>query len=183
MKTYTILQRFLLSLVFMLVAIPAHADMKVQTSQANLRTGPAVTFAVTGVVTPSESLKVTAYQSDYVQIKRENGAAGWIHAPSQGWKKADILAELAASKPPGPASAPTPIVSPVADVAPKAVASVATSTAPFAAGQFTMALTDLGQRQGHFFEGAYGVHSKDFFFPLPQGASLRQGNLRVYFRA
>ena len=55
--------------------------------------------------------------------------------------------------------------------------------APSGAGSFNLTLADTGLRQGHFFEGAYGVHSRDFFFPLPQGASLRQGSLRVYFRA
>ena len=183
MKTHMILQRFLPGLLLMLLAMPGHADLKIKTSQANLRTGPAVTFAVTGVVTPSESLKVTAYQADYVQIKRGNGVAGWIHAPSQGWKKSDILAALAANKPQDLASPSTPVVSSITNVVPKPVASVAPAASPYAASQFTMSLADIGQRQGHFFEGAYGVHSKDFFFPLPQGASLRQGNLRVHFRA
>lgn len=50
-------------------------------------------------------------------------------------------------------------------------------------GSFNLTLADTGLLQGHFFEGAYGVHSKDFFFPLPQGAILQQGSLRVYFRA
>jgi hypothetical protein len=56
-------------------------------------------------------------------------------------------------------------------------------TTPSTPGSFNLTLADIGHRQGHFFEGAYGMHSKDFFFPLPRGATLRQGSLRVHFRA
>ena len=56
-------------------------------------------------------------------------------------------------------------------------------TTPSTPGSFNLTLADIGHRQGHFFEGAYGMHSKDFFFPLPRGATLLQGSLRVHFRA
>ena len=157
------------------------AELRVHTSQANLRSGPAVTYNVTALAHSGEALKVKAYAEDYAQVTLPSGKSGWIHAPSQGWGKADILAELgkkAVARIPARRD-PTPISS---QAQPESVTVPAPkeTTTP---GSFNLTLADTGLRQGHFFEGAYGVHSQDFFFPLPQGATLRQGSLRVYFRA
>lgn len=82
--------------------------------------------------------------------------------------------------------APEVLTSPYQESNPEQSVVSSTSTVPTTLatpGSFNLTLADIGHRQGHFFEGAYGVHSKDFFFPLPRGASLRQGSLRVHFRA
>lgn len=82
--------------------------------------------------------------------------------------------------------APEVLTSPYQESNPEQSVASSTSTVPTTLatpGSFDLTLADIGHRQGHFFEGAYGVHSKDFFFPLPRGASLRQGSLRVHFRA
>lgn len=162
------LSTLLPGLILALMAHASLADLQVNASLANLRSGPAVQNKVTATAHAGELVKVTAYQADYVQVALPNGETGWIHAPSQGWKKSDILAALKQK--------------PAAKQAP-AEAVPAPLTAPAEVASFNMTLADIGLRQGHFFEGAYGVHSKDFFFPLPQGAALRHGSLRVYFRA
>ena len=93
-------------------------------------------------------------------------------------------ASLAVDKEPD--LAPEVLTSPYRESNPEQSVASSTSTVPTTLatpGSFNLTLADIGHRQGHFFEGAYGLHSKDFFFPLPRGASLRQGSLRVHFRA
>lgn len=93
-------------------------------------------------------------------------------------------ASLAVDKEPD--LAPEVLTSPYQESNPEQSVASSTSTVQTTLatpGSFNLTLADIGHRQGHFFEGAYGVHSKDFFFPLPRGASLRQGSLRVHFRA
>ena len=169
-------------LVLALVSNLSLAELRVHTAQANLRSGPAVTYTVTALAHSGESLKVTAYKADYVQVTLPSGKTGWIHVPTQGWGQAEIRAELG-RKPVATVEAspePKPKASPSQDDVAPAQAHL---VAPPEPGRFNLTLADIGLRQGHFFEGAYGVHSKDFFFPLPQGATLKQGSLRVYFRA
>ncbi len=165
------LRRVLVGLILAFTSNIAQADLRVHTPQANLRGGPAVKYSVTGVARSGESLKVKAYEAGYVQVSLPSGKSGWIHAESQGWEKATILAALN-----GSASASEQSPSNLL----QAVPLVTKSAAP---GNFTLSLSDLGYQQGHYFEGAYGVHSQDYFFPLPQGAKLNQGMLRVYFSA
>lgn len=181
-KPHKLLRTLLPGLVLALMSNLSLAELRIHTDQANLRSGPAVQFSVTALAHSGEPMKVMAYKADYVQVALPNGKTGWIHAPTQGWKKAEILAALG-QKPVAqvPASPGTkPMASPSQrDLVPEP----ARLEAPSEPGSFNLTLADIGLRQGHFFEGAYGVHSKDFFFPLPQGAALRDGSLRVYFRA
>lgn len=176
------LLKLLPSLILALMSNASQAELRVHTPQANLRSGPAVQHKVTALAHSGELLRVTASQADYVQVTLPSGKTGWIHAPTQGWKKEDILAALG-QKPVSqiPASSePKPITTPSPRDPVSAVTPLIASSEP---GSFNLTLADIGLRQGHFFEGAYGVHSKDFFFPLPQGATLRKGSIRVYFRA
>ncbi|MHB1084363.1 MAG: cellulose biosynthesis cyclic di-GMP-binding regulatory protein BcsB [Thiobacillus sp.] len=186
-KSQKRLRTLLPGLVLALMSNVSLAELRVHTTLANLRSGPAVQNKVTALAHSGESLKVMAYQADYVQVTLPNGKSGWIHAPTQGWKKPDILAALG-QKPVALVAASVksvPMASPSQRDAVPAPAPLAPS--PFAASSepssFNLTLADIGLRQGHFFEGAYGVHSKDFYFPLPQGATLKQGSMRVYFRA
>ncbi len=174
------LRKLLPGLILALMANASLADLRVHTSLANLRSGPAVQNKVTAVAHAGEPVKVIAYQADYVRVTLPDGKTGWIHAPSQGWKKADILAAL--NPKPADRGAASAASKPAATPAPAEAVSTPLATPP-EADSFNLTLADIGLRQGHFFEGAYGVHSKDFFFPLPQAATLRQGSLRVYFRA
>lgn len=190
-KSHTLFSTLLPGLVLALMSNASQAELRIHSAQANVRSGPAVQNRIVGLAHSGEPLKVMAYQADYVQVTLPNGKSGWIHAPSQGWKKADIVAELkqkpAAPAPDTkrvaqvPASPEHAVVTPPPRMA--EAPAVAPAAAPFVPGSFSMTLADIGLRQGHFFEGAYGVHSKDFYFPLPQGARFQQGSLRVYFRA
>lgn len=157
------------------------AELRVHTSQVNLRSGPAVKYSVTALAHSGESLKVTAYEEDYVQVTLPSGTSGWIHAPSQGWEKAEILAEL--GKKPVARIPPRHDPALLPSQAQRESVTTPASKGAVTPGSFNLTLADTGLRQGHFFEGAYGVHSKDFFFPLPQGATLKEGSLRIFFRA
>ena len=152
----------------------AQADLRVSTTQANLRGGPALKYNVTGVARSGEKLKVKAYEGGYVHVSVPNGKSGWIYAKSQGWQEAEILAEINGGG--GEAAA-------AVQVQPAPITPLSGTNVQTAPGKFTLSLADLGYQQGHYFEGAYGVHSKDYFFPLPQGVKLNQGSLRVHFSA
>jgi hypothetical protein len=173
----------LAGLAILFLASGAQADLKVSTEQANLRSGPAVSYGVSSVARQGEALTARRFQAGYVDVVRADGRQGWIHAASQGWSDAEIQRAMrqqgSASRPAATAKAAP--ASP--DQATRDLPAPAASGPTAAHAGFSLTLDQLGFEHGHYFEGAYGTHSKDFYFSLPQDAGIRDGALRLYFRA
>lgn len=169
-------------LLLLALVASAHAALKVTTEQANLRSGPAVSFAVSSVARHGEPLSAKRYEAGYVQVVRPNGGSGWIHAASQGWSEDDIRSALKPAGTPAPARQAQQPARAAAPSVPSASAQPAAQAAS-APHAYAVSLDNLGYQQGHYFEGAYGTHSKDFFFPLPHADGISEANLRIYFRA
>lgn len=177
------------SLLFCLCVLPSHASpLKVNTSQANLRAGAALAQPVVDVVRQGEEVQPLALQNGYVQVRRANGRAGWIHAAGQGWSDADVSTAMVATD---ASSKPGTKVAMSADEKPRqsgektpvAIPPVSVPMAEKSVDIHPLSLAALGLKQGHFFEGARSIHSQVFYFPLPVDRSASSGMLRLHYRA
>lgn len=169
MKTHRLFQA---GLLFALGILSCQAaPLQVSTNQANLRAGASLEKPVVEVARQGEPLEPLALENGYVQVRRGNGRTGWIHAAGQGWTEAEVRAAMAAPAPARPQAPSAPRPEPAVPAAAEATAEA-----------HPLSLATLGLKQGHFFEGARGVHSQVFFFPLPADGSARSGVVRLHYR-
>lgn len=164
--------RFLSALFLALACLGGfHAnagELAISTHQANLRAGATVAQPVVDVAGAGERVRVLGYRDGYALVRRDSGRQGWVHAAGQGWTEAQVRAAMA-EKAVRPAS-------PAVEAVPAALPETAAPPSP-------LSLAALGQKQGHYFEGARSIHSQVFYFPLPLDRGVRGGTLRLRYRA